>query len=160
MILLADSEGPDQTARMRKLIWAYLPANARRHICARRSTSYQVWKAVIHNVKWSFQCCDDETYWYILTQKDLSRNDTKRTFWHVRSTKTLISLRIRSVFVVRMMKLCIICHPKCAHWRFRSDCATAQAALRLASMPEGTFPDVAAHLYTRLNVSVLNIKLL
>ena len=31
MILLADSEGPDQTARMRRLIWAFIV-----HICPKR----------------------------------------------------------------------------------------------------------------------------
>ena len=36
MILLADSEGSDQTARMRKLIWALTVIYARRHVFAWR----------------------------------------------------------------------------------------------------------------------------
>ena len=51
----------------------------------------------------------------------VSRNVRKRTFWHVRPTKTQISLRIRavwSVFVVRMKKLCIVGYLKCAQGRF------------------------------------------
>ena len=45
--------------------------------------------------------------WYI-SHCSLRRNLRKRTFWHVRPTKTQISLRIHavwSVFVVRMKKL-------------------------------------------------------
>ena len=38
MILLADSEGPDQTARMRSLIRAFLSAYARRHVFAIRGS--------------------------------------------------------------------------------------------------------------------------
>ena len=32
MILFADSEGPDQTARMRRLIWAFAIRICRRHV--------------------------------------------------------------------------------------------------------------------------------
>ena len=55
----------------------------------------------------------------------MTRNVRKRTFWNVRPTKTQNSLRIRavwSVFVVCMMKLCILGYPKCAQWRFWSAC--------------------------------------
>ena len=34
MILLADSEGPDQTARMRRLIWAFAVSYSRRNDAA------------------------------------------------------------------------------------------------------------------------------
>ena len=34
MTLSADSEDPDETARMRRLIWALLPAYFRRHVLA------------------------------------------------------------------------------------------------------------------------------
>ena len=60
--------------------------------------------------------------------KDISRNFRKRTFEHVRSAKIQISLCIRavwSVFVVRMKKSCILSYPnmeilsrllECAGW--------------------------------------------
>ena len=35
------------------------------------------------------------------------------------------------VFVVRMKKLCLLGYPKCAQWRFWSDCANAQSDLNL-----------------------------
>ena len=35
------------------------------------------------------------------------------------------------VFVVHTKKLCILGYPKCAQWRFWSDCANAQADLNL-----------------------------
>ena len=57
-----------------------------------------------------------------------SQNGRKRTFWHVRPTKTQITLRIRavwSVFIVRMKKICILGYPNCAKWRFWSVCAKA-----------------------------------
>ena len=64
-------------------------------------------------------------------------NVRKRTFWHVRSTKIQISLRVLafwSVFDVYMKKVCILC----------TDCANAQADLNLRSvhMSEGTFSDI------------------
>ena len=40
MIMLVDSEGPDQTARMRSLIWALTVPFARRHVFAWRGLSY------------------------------------------------------------------------------------------------------------------------
>ena len=48
----------------------------------------------------------------------------KRAFWHVYLMKTHISLRIRavwSVFIVRMKKFCILGYLKCAQWKFWSD---------------------------------------
>ena len=62
----------------------------------------------------------------------------KRTFWHVRPTKTQINIlhpyHLIRGFVVRMKKLCILGCPKCVRWRFWSDCANVQ------------FSDVEAHL--------------
>ena len=51
-------------------------------------------------------------------------------------------------FIIRMKKLCILGYPKCAKWRFWSDCANAQADLNLRSayMSEGTFSDVTTYL--------------
>ena len=51
-----------------------------------------------------------------------------------------------SVFIVFRKKLCIIGYPKCAQWRFWSDCANAQAdqKVRWAHMSEGTFSAVLA----------------
>ena len=66
--------------------------------------------------------------------KQMCRNVRKRTFWHVRSTKTkqpLYSRCLITVFVVRMKKLCTLGCPKRAQWRFWSDCANAQADLNL-----------------------------
>ena len=54
------------------------------------------------------------------------------------------------VFVSRMKKkLCILCYPKCAQWRFRSDCAKAQADLNLpwANISEDTFPEVVPNAF-------------
>ena len=55
------------------------------------------------------------------------------------------------VFVLRMKKLCILGYPKCAQWRFWSDCAKAQADLNLrwAHMSEGTFSHITANLLFR-----------
>ena len=63
----------------------------------------------------------------------------RRTFRHVRPTKTQINLRIC------MKKLCILDYPKCVKWRFWSDCANAQADLNLrwAQMLDSTFSDDA-----------------
>ena len=81
------------------------------------------------------------------------------TFWHTRTTKTQISMRICavwSVFVVRIQKLCILGYPKCAQWRFWSDCANAQADLNLrwAHMSEGTFAYVAANMQITKNLDM------
>ena len=53
------------------------------------------------------------------------------------------------VFVVRMKKVWILGYPKCAQWRFWSDCANAQADLNLrwAHMSKGTFYDFVARLF-------------
>ena len=47
-----------------------------------------------------------------------------------------------------MKKLCTINNPKCAKWRFWSDCANAQTDLNLhwAHMSGGTFSHVVAHI--------------
>ena len=49
--------------------------------------------------------------------------------------------------------LCIPGNPKCAQWRFWSDCANAQADLNLhlACMSECTSADVAARIYIKRN---------
>ena len=61
---------------------------------------------------------------------------------------TVYSRSLIKVFFVSMKKHCILGYPKCAQWRFRSDCAKAQSDLnlRLAHMSEGTFSDVVPHL--------------
>ena len=47
-----------------------------------------------------------------------------------------------------MKKLCILGYPKCAGWRFWSDCANAQSDLNLhwTHMFEGTFSDGTSHI--------------
>ena len=82
----------------------------------------------------------------------MNRNMRKRTFWHVRPTKTQIRSRIRTVwseFIDRVKRLCILDYPKCARWRFRSDCANAQSDLNLrwAHMSEGTFSNITADVF-------------
>ena len=67
------------------------------------------------------------------------------------STQPAHPCSIIRVLVVRMKKPWSLCFPKCAQWRFWSDCANAQAdlKLRLAHTSEYTFSDVVAHLFTR-----------
>ena len=57
------------------------------------------------------------------------------------------------VFVVRIMKLYILCCTKCAQWIFWSDCANAQADLNLcwSHMSEGTFSNVTVHRISRIH---------
>ena len=66
------------------------------------------------------------------------------------------------VFIVRMNKLCILGNPKCAQWRFWSDCANAQADLNLcwASMSEITLSVVVAHSGSREYCLQIKIRLL
>ena len=66
----------------------------------------------------------------------------------VHRTKTRISLRIRTF--VSMKKLCILGYPKCAQWRFWSDCANAQADLNLrwAHISKLRFLPLQPKLYT------------
>ena len=75
-----------------------------------------------------------------MTKTHLSRNLRKHTFWNVRPLKTQTCL-IRVVVVLMIYNLCILSYPKCAQWRFWSDCANAQADLNLqwAYISEGTF---------------------
>ena len=57
----------------------------------------------------------------------MSRIARKRFTWHVRPTKTQISLCIRAIWsVVRMKKLYTLGYPKCAQWRFWSNCANVK----------------------------------
>ena len=82
-------------------------------------------------------------------------NEPKRKEMYLltwRPTKTQISLRIRAVWLESSLfawRHCILGYPKCAQWRFWSECADAQADLNLrwAHMSEGTFSDVADQLY-------------
>ena len=74
----------------------------------------------------------------------MSRNVRKRTFLHVRPTKTNQPAHARSLLrdvVVRMKKLCIFDYPKCVQWRFWSDCANDEADLniRWAHMSENQY---------------------
>ena len=73
---------------------------------------------------------------------DISRNRRKCTFCHVLQSKTQISLRTR-VFIVHKKKLCILGYPKCAQWRFWSDCANAQSDLKIRRAP---MSDVVVHM--------------
>ena len=52
------------------------------------------------------------------------------------------------VFIVRMNKLCITGYPKCAQWRFWSECTNPQADLnfRWVHMYEGTFSNIVAYM--------------
>ena len=64
--------------------------------------------------------------------------------------KTQINLCICagwSVSAVHLMKFCILGYPKCAQWRFWSDCTNVQGDLNLCwvHVSEGVFSEVAAH---------------
>ena len=63
------------------------------------------------------------------------------SFWHVRPTNTVHSL-------IRVFVLCILRYPKCAQWRFWSDCASAQSDQNLRWVPISVdaFFDVTAHI--------------
>ena len=56
-------------------------------------------------------------------------------------------------------ELCLLGYPKCAQWRFRSDCAIADLNLRWAHIYKGMFPYVAVHLISR-NYWILNMYIL
>ena len=76
-------------------------------------------------------------------------NVRKRTFWHAPSEDSNQPAHPHSllrVFVVCMKKLCILGYPKCAQWRFRSDCTNAQSDLNLrwAHMSESRFSDCSS----------------
>ena len=60
------------------------------------------------------------------------------------------------VFVVRTRNFCILGYPKCAQWRFWSDCANAQADLHLrwAHLSRGTFSDIAVRMYNFIHCTV------
>ena len=65
------------------------------------------------------------------------------------------------VFLVRKKKLYILGYPQGAQWRFRSDCAIAQADLKLrwAHMSKDTFSDFATPLlYFTITVLIMRIK--
>ena len=81
-------------------------------------------------------------------------NLRKLIYWYVRPTKTQISLRIRAVWLESSLSAWrnyILGYPKCAQWRFWSDCTNAQTNLNLhwAHISKGTFSDVAIliHVY-------------
>ena len=90
------------------------------------------------------------------TNQFISRNVRKRTFCARNETTTTNQpVHPRSliwVFVLRMKKRCILGFPKCAQWRFWSDCANAQSDLNLhwTHMTEGTISDFAAAKVLRL----------
>ena len=90
-----------------------------------------------------FLCC--------LIQRSLAVG--RWTFWHMRpiahnedSDQTAHPRSLIRVFVVRMKKFYILVYPKCAQWRFWSECSNVQAGLilRWARMSEGTFSDLTA----------------
>ena len=64
------------------------------------------------------------------------------------------------VVAVRITKLGIHGYPKCAKWRFWSDCANAQADLNLcwAYISEGTFPKVTVLLTELYNTIFIPIR--
>ena len=140
MILFADSEGPDQTAHPRSLIRAF---------AVRTWTESNFHLIGLKYCLMSF--C--ETY---------AKQINVRVHWA--STWENVP---SDVFVQRRLKLAcafsrsdqslrcpheetfILGYPKCAQWRFWSDCANAQADLNLrwAHMSEGTFSGVEVPLF-------------
>ena len=84
----------------------------------------------------------------------------KCTFWHnyvpnEGSNQSAHPHSLNRVIVVRMKILCNLGYPKCAQWRFRSDCANAQADLNLqwAQISGGTVRSPTLPLNILLNVS-------
>ena len=63
------------------------------------------------------------------------------------------------VFVARMKKLYMFDNPKCAQWRFWSDCANAKADLNLlwAIMFEDTFSDLMAKMNLMWIMWIINV---
>ena len=66
---------------------------------------------------------------------------------HVDSENRLTD-RPRNLIRIFVVPNCILRYPKCAKWKFWSDCANAQADLnfRWAHLSEGTFSVVVSHL--------------
>ena len=128
--LLADSEGPDHTTWMRKLIWAFVFST-----CLK--TRFDMVRPIYNRHQ----------------GKHLSHKMRKRrpTFWYVRPTKTQISLHIRAVWSEASLyawrifaSLAIQNAPGEDFW---SACANAQADLNLhwSHKSEGIWPDDVAH---------------
>ena len=67
----------------------------------------------------------------------------KRSFWHVRPTKTRISLCIREVWLESSL-FAWLCTLKCTQWRFHQN-ARMLRQIRWSHMPEDSFSDVVAH---------------
>ena len=89
-------------------------------------------------------------HWFCSCHLHVSRIVTKPTKWHVRPTKTPISLSIPpvwSVFTVRLKKARLLSYSLSAQRRLWSDWADAQAdlSLRWAHMPFCWFCHDAAH---------------
>ena len=53
---------------------------------------------------------------------------------HQWGLKPTLTCTVWSVFIVSMKKLCILCYPKCAQWRFWSDRANVQSTVRMRSL--------------------------
>ena len=102
--------------------------------------------------------------------ENMSRFGRKRTFWHVRLTKTQLSMRIRTVCSESPLSvwkkknnknkqtkknkkktLYLLDYPKCTQGSFWSDCENAEADLsvRWAHISEGTVSNVVAHLFSK-----------
>ena len=81
------------------------------------------------------------------------RNMRKRTFWHVRPTKTQISLRIRAVWSVFIVSgqsdQCLLCPDEETLHHWLSKMWQVKIQIRLREYAEGTFSDVAAEMYIK-----------
>ena len=68
---------------------------------------------------------------------------------HMCAQRRLRSALVRSPISDLVVRMEILGYPKCAQWRFRSDCTNAQADLNLrqAHMSEGILSDVAVYIF-------------
>ena len=139
MILLADIEGPDQTARLRRLIWAFAVS-----ICP-KTTFHMAW-----STWWSRQrhkCCKVR----------------KRPFGHTRPVKYQTSLHIRVNWAESSLGAFMTAKVfTCGQRKLWSDRAYAQADLSLycqVHMIEGTFSLPASHTVLSYFSGILSLPL-
>ena len=119
-------------------------------------SSHLICKRRANALTWIFARCWHLRYRILYVTNELSRNvrtEPKRTFWHERAPNGKLNqpAHLRSlirVFALCAKKLCIFGYPRCAQWRFWSDCANAQADLNLrwAHDDDGTFYYVAVQI--------------
>ena len=93
------------------------------------------------------------TLWCICSFQSIRRDESQREETYLLTCAPTEDLNqpthphsLIRVFAVRMRKLYILGYPKCAQWRFWSDCANVQSDqnLRWAHMFIGTFSDISA----------------